>query len=558
MAIVVTNEVSAISAHGTASSTPPAAPHVLSEEVLAEVVERVERHVLERAQGSASRLAAVVLETIHSERLRLARAKRTRRNRRDALFIADLRHEMLRAGEAGSGELVARIARRYAQEVAGHFDARIYRTATALLPALLGKISGEKNPAQPLAGLMHLSGEVETLCALAARGTILLAPTHLSNVDALVIGLVIHRLGLPPFAYGAGLNLYANWLMGFFMSHLGAYTVDRQKSDPLYRETLKEFTMVLLEHGQHNLIFPGGTRSRSGAIERRLKKGLLGTAPAAYRHALASGAARPDIFVVPCTLSYPFVLEAPTLINDFLRAEGGSQYLESRDEFDSPGRWLDFLRGVARLGQGVHLRFSRPLDWMGNEVDATGASRDPQGRRVAPDVYLRVSGRLVADAARDAEYTRQLAARVIAAYRRDHVVLPSQLVAFVLFERFRRGRVGSELLRSLRGPCFEVSADEILRDLARAQGEIDQLERAGGIHTGAALTRTPPARMLNDALEALASYHGPSVVESDGERLRVRAPELLFYYRNRLEGYGLLDGASVLSTLRARPRGAWP
>jgi hypothetical protein len=68
-------------------------------------------------------------------------------------------------------------------------------------------------PAQPhalepiLEGNIHLQGELRALRALATRGTIILAPTHVSNVDSLVMGLVIHRLGLPPFAYGAGLNL---------------------------------------------------------------------------------------------------------------------------------------------------------------------------------------------------------------------------------------------------------------------------------------------------------------------------------------------------------------
>jgi glycerol-3-phosphate O-acyltransferase len=531
---------------------------VLSRELVAEAVARVERRVLERARASGTRLDQLVLETIYAERLRLSQAPRAPRHARDAAFIAALRRDLLRGGEGGSRELVARVVRRYAQEVAGDFDARIYRMATTLVPAALGRISGERSAAQPLAARMHLSGEIESLCALAARGTILLAPTHVSNVDSLVLGLVIHRLGLPPFAYGAGLNLYANALMGFFMSHLGAYTIDRQKTDPLYRETLKEFVMVLLERGQHNLIFPGGTRSRSGAIERRLKKGLLGTAPSAYRHALESGAARPGIFVVPCTLSYPFVLEAATLIGDFLRSEGGPQYLETRDEFDSSRRWLDFLRGVARLDHGVHIRFSQPLDWMGNELDCEGGSRDPRSHHVAPDAYLRVAGRLVADAARDAEYTRQLAARVVEAYRRDHVALPTQLVAFVMFERFRRGRVGSELLRSLRGPCVEGDVGEVLLDLARAQAELEQLERRGKIRSAASLTQTAPARLLNEALEALASYHGRSVVERAGERLCVRDPELLFYYRNRLEGYGLLGAGDLLSTLHARSRRPWP
>ena len=51
-------------------------------------------------------------------------------------------------------------------------------------------------------------------------------------MDSLVLGYAIYRLGLPPVIYGAGLNLFSNPLVGFFMHNLGAYTVDRRKRDP--------------------------------------------------------------------------------------------------------------------------------------------------------------------------------------------------------------------------------------------------------------------------------------------------------------------------------------
>ena len=95
-------------------------------------------------------------------------------------------------------------------------------------------------------------------------------------MDSLVLGYAIYRLGLPPVIYGAGLNLFSNPLVGFFMHNLGAYTVDRRKRDPLYKRVLKEYATMTLELGYDNLFFPGGTRSRSGAIERYLKLGLAG------------------------------------------------------------------------------------------------------------------------------------------------------------------------------------------------------------------------------------------------------------------------------------------
>lgn len=542
-----------------ASGPRAALPRVLSRELVVEVVERVVKRVVERARASGPRLDDRVLETLYAERLRLAYAGRARRSRRDREFLKELRQELVRSREIGSEHVVRRIVKRYADEIAGDFDPRVYRLATKLVPAALAAVarSHARGRVEPFADEIRVQGETAALRALAERGTLILAPTHVSNVDALVMGLVLHRLGLPPFAYGAGLNLYSNAVMSFFMNHLGAYTIDRQKTDRLYRETLKEFVTVLLERGQHNLVFPGGTRSRSGAIETRLKKGLIGTAPAAFRHALESRAPRAPVFVVPCTLSYPVVLEASTLIGDYLRTEGGPQYLDVRDEFDNPRRWVDFLRGVAGLEQGVYVRFSRPFDWLGNEVDADGVSRDARGRPISIDAYLRVGGRLVADRARDTEYTRQLSTRLVEAYRRAHVVLPGQLVAFVLFERFRRGRLGTDLLRLLRGPSFEMNVRELLPDLERARDEVGLLEARSAIQAAPGLTSAAPAGLLEQALATFAAYHGTTVIERRGDRLCVADPELLFYYRNRLEGYGLLGAPDVLASIAASRR-RWP
>ena len=104
-----------------------------------------------------------------------------------------------------------------------------------------------------------------------------------AHIVSEVVARKVERIQLLPFLYGAGLNLFSNPLTSFFMHSLGAYTVDRRKADPLHRETLKEYATVALEGGGHNLFFPGGTRSRSGEIESRVKLGLLGGPPSALR-----------------------------------------------------------------------------------------------------------------------------------------------------------------------------------------------------------------------------------------------------------------------------------
>jgi glycerol-3-phosphate O-acyltransferase len=545
------------SARGTARR----APYVLSgDDVRSVVLRRVVDGVLTRADsGRGPRLYEIVSETLYAEQQRLAHGEPDPRSSADREFISRVRRALL-TGEQHR-ELVYEIVDRYTREIAGHFDPRVYGLATRVVPAglsaLLHGFTLHHPRAFDIEDRIVIEGQVGALRALAQIGTVILAPTHVSNLDSLVLGSAIHTLGLPPFAYGAGLNLFSNALIGFFMKNLGAYTIDRRKTDPLYRTTLKAYATILLERGQHSLFFPGGTRSRSGGIETHVKKGLLGTAPIAFRHALEGGARNPRVFVVPCTLTYPIVLEASTLVGDYLRAEGGPHYVDVRDEFDRPHRWLDFLRSLRQLDQRVYMRIGQALDWLGNEVDERGTSRDPAGRPVDPARYLMRGGALVEDDARDAEYTRLLASRLAASYRRENVALPSQVLAFVLFERLRRELDQPNLFHFLRslGPERGVAISAVVSDVAQALSNLATIAKSGDIRPSPELRDADAGRVLDDGLATLTTYHAVPVLERRGDEIHVTDPGLLFYYRNRLDACGLLGTAPVLPSGGCRPGG---
>jgi glycerol-3-phosphate O-acyltransferase len=539
----------------------------------AEVVRRVVTHVLAEMDAAPSsgtpRLAEKIQETVYSEEQRLAHGHHDTRWKSDRAFVASLRRWLPRADESRQQELLLRIVEHYLAEIGGKFDPRIYALATRGLPLALGSfLKGVRRTAgspstrtatEEIEEGIRISGDVERLQRIARRGTIVLAPSHVSNLDSVLLGWAIYRLGLPPFAYGAGLNLFSNAIIGFFMRNLGAYTVDRKKTDPLYRQTLKEYSTVLLEHGQHSLFFPGGTRSRSGAVEHRLKLGLLGTAPVAFRGGLAKGTGRP-IFVVPCTLTYPLVLEARSLVDEFLRAEGRARYIDGRDEFDRPLKWLDFMRALVTLDLGIHVHFGRPIDVVGNDVDDDGESLDPHGRRVDPSGYfsdafpLGLSPQPPAvvrgDAARDAEYTRMISARLIEAYRRDTFALPSSVLAFAVFERLRRAAAQPDLFRLLGAihPDTFLPLDAVRSDVALLCEELRGLESRGRVRLTEELRSSAPSwdRVVWRALDVFAAYHRVPAVELKGDRLRVGSASLLFYYRNRLDGLGLLGAPELL------------
>ena len=170
----------------------------------------------------------------------------------------------------------------YSREIHTHFSNRTYSIAEKLLPGALTRVLTASQPMQLFgadfdpASRIQVQGDVSTIKHLAKNHTLVFTPTQLSNLDSPLIGYGLSSVGLPPVLYGAGLNLFSNPLMAFFMSRLGAYTVDRRKKNKLYKDVLKDYSTETLSKGYHSLFYPGGTRSRTGKLETSLKKGLWG------------------------------------------------------------------------------------------------------------------------------------------------------------------------------------------------------------------------------------------------------------------------------------------
>ncbi len=92
-----------------------------------------------------------------------------------------------------------------------------------------GWIRGLFSRNEALLKKVELRGEVDLVRTLHQEHTIVLLPTHFSNLDSVLLGYGIHLSGLPPFLYGAGLNLYNNRIVAYFIDRLGAYKLDRRK-----------------------------------------------------------------------------------------------------------------------------------------------------------------------------------------------------------------------------------------------------------------------------------------------------------------------------------------
>ncbi len=429
-----------------------------------------------------------------------------------------------------------------ARDIAGNFDPRVYRFARMAAPRLIGGVMEPRRLTEGLAAgspasldrVLRVQGDLDHIRDLQNRGSLVFVPTHSSNLDSIVLSQALETSGLPPVVYGAGKNLFTNPIISFFMHNLGAYRVDRRIQVGLYKRVLKLYSQVMIERGYHSLFFPGGTRSRSGMIERHLKLGLLGSAVGAFTTNRVRRVDRP-VWFVPTTINYALVLEAETLVKDWLTEEGQARYIIEDDEFSRIDRWFAFFRKMVGMRGGCIIRFGEPIDPFGNVVDAEGQSLTPTGRSIDAGGYVEHRGKAVVDPARDAAYTRELGEVLAQRYQQDTVLMSTQVVAHVLFRDLVQSTPGMDLFTRmrLRGE-IGVDSETLCRELGETRDRLLALERQGRFRTSEVVKEDSPEELLERALSFWNGYHDSTAATREGDRIVIGDPSLLLYYQNRL------------------------
>lgn len=448
------------------------------------------------------------------------------------------------------------ILSRYAHEIVGKFRPKTYRFASKVLPRFLSRLLNTFSSRRfwkiryRLKDRLKISGPIELIRELSLKGTVVVVPTHFSNLDSIMVGWSLHTLGLPAFLYGAGLNLFNSRIFGYFMGRLGAYRLDRRKKNPLYMETLKMYSQITVERGCHSLFFPGGTRSRSGAIETRLKLGLLGTIVEAQRVNFIAPPPKygkqivphtNKIFILPLILNYHFVLEAKRLIDQHLKKSGKEKYYIDKDVFPSSKKAYEFLASMMGESSEILLSFGKPIDIFGNPVDAEGNSLDTNGNSIDIQNYFISNGTMKEDKQRDQEYTRLLGEHILKQFYKYNVVLSSDLVAFIAFEILKKRNPQYDTFGLLRLPENERIIDykeykavlEKIRTELKIRAEREELQIADQLHTDI-------EKLIHHGFSNIGLYHTERPVrKTENGNITSDNMNLLYYYRNHLLGYEL-------------------
>ncbi len=446
-------------------------------------------------------------------------------------------------------EITEIIVSRYANEIAATFSPKMYHFAKRFLSfgftTLLNGVQAKNIKAIFdhrifIQDKIKIHGDIPMIRSLTKKGTVILLPTHFSNLDSIILAWAIHAIGLPAFIYGAGLNLFNSKLVGFFMNRLGAYKLDRRKKNPFYLETLKSFSTKSLEKRCHSLFFPGGTRSRSGAIESQLKLGLLGTAFEAQRNNILQGRTDTEgkIFVVPWVMSYHFVLEAKSLIKQYFKKENREQYYFNKDEFTSQRKVLYFIMQLLRKKSSIHLSFGEPTDLFGNRVDEEGKSWQNE-QEIDITKYFITDGVLKANPQREGVYTKQLGDTIVEKYLETNIVLSSHVVAHVAYKMFENKYKTTAFfdIQEQDKNSLEIPKNEFVKAVHKLQQQLISLASENKLKISEAIT-FDTEKLCNDGIENVGVFHNekPLTIKKSGA-VFCENLSLLYYYHNRLNGY---------------------
>ncbi|MEM7549104.1 MAG: 1-acyl-sn-glycerol-3-phosphate acyltransferase [Bacteroidota bacterium] len=523
-------------------------------EVVQRSFENLKKHVKNNEE-----LIEEIETTVYREKLR-SKKKPWRVDPEDEVYywnniqeeLVDISNQKEEDNEKQLDVIVYKIIERYANEIAGNFKKSRYRFARKILKwgfsrllnaSMLGGIGSFLKDDVSLLDKLQIHGEAEHIRKMATKGTVIMVPTHFSNLDSALIGFIIHILGLPAFIYGAGLNLFNIGIFAYFANSLGAYKVDRRKKNRLYLETLTTYSTLAIKKGSHSLFFPGGTRSRSGRIEENLKLGLLSSAMEAQRLCVeeAEGDKYQKIFVFPVVINYHFVLEAPSLIQEYLKTKGQERFYVDKDEYTTSYKTASFLLKFFTKGSSISVSIGKGMDLFGHYVDDEGNSLSKTGNKIDIKEYFMYDGVIKEDSQREYQYSMSLGKIIVEEYHRLNRVFSSHLAAFTAFVLILKKHKQLDLYNILRLPEEDLIIDykTFAEAFDKVRQEVFNLKKLGKIDHASHIVGELD-EVIDHGISNVGMYHAkrPLAKNNDGN-IMVQDATVLYYYHNRLKGYDL-------------------
>ena len=470
-----------------------------------------------------------LINTVYREKLRISNKSWKADPADDKKFWYSLKEKIIKFENDKNNpkikdEILPIVTNRYTKEITGNFKRGHHGFARRLISSFLARLLNTARLRNPFGNLnldstIQIVGKHNELRKLSKKGTIVMVPTHFSHLDSALIGWIISHLGLPAFMYGAGLVLYNLKIFAYFFNSLGAYKVDRRKKHLFYLETLKTYTERAIVNGCHNLFYPGGTRSRSGSIEKNLKLGLLGSTLEAQKELNKKNK---KIYIVPVTFNYQFVLEGPALINQYLSKNKFNKDLGYSNTF----KIFTFLIKYFTQSNRMAVSFGSPLDIYGNIVDEQG---NPISKN---SLSLKNNNKT--------EILNNLSEKIIDELMAGTVVFASLVLSFTSFGLIRNKFKKMDIQNIMELPEDELTLDVnyFKKKYKLVLNFIKKLSINKKIKVSDELLLSIDDQ-IKIGCKNLGLYHAIRPLELRKNKLIIKNIKMLYYYRNRLDGFGI-------------------
>ncbi|MCO4761261.1 MAG: 1-acyl-sn-glycerol-3-phosphate acyltransferase [Myxococcales bacterium] len=178
------------------------------------------------------------------------------------------------------------------------------------------------------------------------RGPIVIAPSHKSHIDYLVISYIFYRNGMVPPHIAAGANL-SFFPVGWCFRHAGAFFLRRTfRGQPIYGAAFEAYVTKLLKDDHWLEFFIEGTRSRTGKLLPP-RYGILRM----ILQSVADGVV-PDVMIAPTNFGYERMIEEAAYRREL---EGGEKKREGVGDLLGATRVL-----VHKYGR-MRVQFAEPL-----------------------------------------------------------------------------------------------------------------------------------------------------------------------------------------------------
>ena len=475
------------------------------------------------------------------------------RIKKDASFWKKVKYDLIHSSSDSSyQDILKKIINHYNREISSSFNKTIYSITSIINPWFFSWILNISTRRKFLPFYMDqkinskilIKGEKELIKKLSNKGTIILVSTHQSHIDSILISYIVSLMGLPPFSYGAGFNLFTNYFISFILKNIGTYSIDIKKRNSIYKSVLKNYSTQMLIEGIHSVFFPGGSRVRSGAIENKLKLGLLGTGVRAQTQNYMNNSEKPNVYIVPMVLSYHYVIEANKLIEEFFERTSHRSFMGNFVEDSlSIRKVINFLWKFCSVESPITARIGRPLDIFGNTVDDRGNSIGPNSTIIDPKKWLTTCGRLCESKKRDNEYTKELGKKIIDRFYETNTVLSSHAVSFNYLFLLRKKHSNLDIYQFIRLSYSQkfISINDFEKNAHLLEKELFSLKEKGRLNLSEEFYSDKNMKWIHHGIKKLEVLHRNSVIKKEGNNLYSDNLLLLYYYRNRLSGYGIFS-----------------